>query len=170
MWESVSNTELNAALFDIVDRLSVNTSSSRYAVFYTLFHYGFRISALKKCFAWEVDSEGNVVCETLKGNSERRIPFVEFPKVIQDSILDSTDYLFTISYDTYERYFNNHSGFMDLRVGNKSIGSHAFRHNRMKQMSLAGSTNEDIRSYFGLASTTTVQGYVNSVIEKRISF
>ena len=82
--------------------------------------------------------------------------------------MDSTNYVYTSSYDAYEYFFKGYVSVSGLRIGNKRAGTHLFRHNRMKQMYLNGDSMEVIKNHFGLSSIQTVSGYVNSVVEKLV--
>lgn len=164
--ELLTNTELDELLTQFVYSLPLAPNTPNYAMFITLYDHGFRVSELRHLQDWVINASDQVEAPTLKGGNVRTIPIGELHALVLQSIYDSTNYVYFSSYDYYKNYFKREISVKDLTVGEKSVSTHAFRHNRIKQLSNEGMTVEQIRVHMGISQTSTVTGYLNSQVYK----
>lgn len=162
--ELLTTEGLNDLLTDFILSFGSITSNSNYALFDTLFTHGFRIRELKNLQDWTINESDQVIAPTLKNGNERLIDVAELHPLVIASIEEETNFVFISSYDYYKNYFHRHLGIYDLTIGTKSVSTHAFRHNRIKQMNSDGMTNSEIKTAMGLLHDSTVTGYINSQV------
>ncbi len=162
--ELLTSNELNGLLAGILNRLTASYYLRQHAVFHILYHHGFRIMEVKDLHNWTDNLDGTITAPTSKLGDPRTIQKADLPQLAVTSIETQTPLLFRRSYSSYERLFNRLAPVKKLWVGDKPIGSHVFRHNRMKQLHLGGMSYEDIRVLFGLQNVSVVTNYVASEI------
>ena len=160
----LSPSEIDNVLSESLDRLSLALGPYPQALFLLLYDFGFRFSELLKLHEWELNQDGTVICHTLKGSNDRIHNLIDFPYLIQKSIIDGENYNVTMSYRNYERIFQKSTTGKLLVDGAKSIGTHLFRHNLIKKMSSDGNSIAAIKLFTGIKSDAIVQGYISSKI------
>lgn len=163
----MSNSEINSYCLEILERLGVQGFSYYKTNFETLYNFGFRASELDLIPDWVVNQNDIVLCQTLKRGGIRRIQLDNMPTELQNYLTGQPNNLSLPRYQTIEKIYSSVSP-NTLKCGNKNIGSHIFRHNRMKQMHEAGRSVEFIANYFKLSSQDVVTNYINSTITKHI--
>lgn len=164
---------IDAGLLDIHMRKTItNLEQSGYfsflPVFNTLFDHGFRINELSACHTWVFLNQDQVIASTSKGSQDRIIQTSELHPLIIQSINEGSNYLFKMSYPTYERAFRKHSPALRYFVKSKEIGTHLFRHNFIKQLSISGLTVSAIRTITGIKTDSIVQGYIQSNLKAHV--
>jgi integrase len=65
---------------------------------------------------------------------------------------------------SYQNDFHKCLPVGSLKVGNKDISLHLYRHIRIKELFYRGWTIAQIKTYLGLKNVLTVTGYVNSIV------
>lgn len=161
----MSNEEINLYCLSILERLGVQGFSYYYTNFQTLYLFGFRASELDLIPDWSVNQNDVVSCPTLKRGGIRTLQLANLPQNLQNYLTDQPNELLLPRYQTIEKTYQVVSPNV-LTCGNKNIGSHIFRHNKMKQMYQSGRSLAFITNYFKLSSEEIVSNYINSTITK----
>lgn len=163
---TLTNEELDTSLISFLNSSVLASIPYHLALFQTLYDHGFRIREIENCHEWLPQPNGTVICKTLKGSSDRIIPEVEFHPRMIDSFTSGTNFVWTTSYSTIERFFDNNNGVLKYLVNDSPITTHIFRHNRIKQLIDGGKTIEEVKTIMGLNSTSVTEGYRDSIIKK----
>lgn len=161
----MSNQEINEYCLEILVRLGVQGFSYYGPNFETLYNFGFRGSELDLIPDWVVNQNDIVLCPTLKRGGIRRIQLDNMPTNLQNYLTEQPNSLLLPKYQTLEKTYQKISPNI-LKCGNKNIGTHIFRHNKMKQMYASGRSIAFITDYFKLSSEEVVNNYINSIITK----
>lgn len=96
------------------------------------------------------------------------------PRAINTSLLNSTYFealknnslkLFIRSYSYYNSSFITRCRYYkDLKIGDKQVTTHLFRHNYIKKLALNGFTCNQISAIIGERVDTNTQSYIDSII------
>ena len=137
---------------------------SSYRVLNMCYKFGFRINELRFIDSWINNGNGTVTCPTSKNGFARIIDFSELDLYTQHYLTVQDNTFHKQSYSTYERLFVSCTGLFDIRIKNKSAGTHLFRHNYIKKLVDKGYSYSDVADTIGLKSAAVVGDYYNSVI------
>lgn len=114
---------------------------------------------------WVQLPSGSWELQPQKGNPVRTVPDADLPASFK-AWLNGSGFPYRLSsLMNLRRVVDQFSAYPNATVGRKGISSHRFRHNRIKQLDLAGESIADIKRFMGLTATSTVRGYINSEIE-----
>lgn len=160
----LTNEEFNTLLTDFIVGYSAFSFSADYALFLTLFDHGFRIRELENLQDWVINESDQIIAPTSKGGNDRLIDVAEVHPRVITSISEEENFVFISSYDYYKNAFQRRIGLVDLTTNQKSLSTHSFRHNRIKQLSDGGATVEEIKTITGIVEDATVTGYINSQV------
>lgn len=161
----LTSNELDALLTGALSRLAAPHYLRQHTVFHILYHHGFRVREIKNLHTWTDNQDGSVTAPTSKLGEPRIVQKNDLPELAITSIELGAQLVFIRSYSSYERLFHQVTPVKRLWIGDKPVGTHAFRHNRMKLLHGQGMSNEDIRILFGLQNTSVVANYVTSTIK-----
>lgn len=162
--EVLTEEALNGLLILFLSRLSNSHYNHAIDVFNLLYNFGFRIRELESLHLWQYTDEGYVITKSSKGSNDRFIDANLLPDIVLDSIEVGVNFVYTSTYKTYRSYFGRMKGCRFLSVGDKSIATHVFRHNRIKQYSKSGMSDQQIKEFFGIKNESVVARYRNSQI------
>jgi len=160
----LDDNELNGDLQHLLEVFSHSVYTFAYPLFHTLYYHGFRINELRGISNWDINAIGNVTAPTSKGSNNRIIVATELHPIVIGDIFNGTSNTFSRSYDSFERMFNANKKRRSYRVKTKSIGTHLFRHNRIKLLNKEGLSISEIKTKMGIVKDETVLGYINSKI------
>lgn len=160
----LTNEELDTLLVNFLATYSTLEYSADFALFKTLYDYGFRVRELKNLETWTVNEFDEIVCPTSKNGNNRFLELAEVHPRIVSSIVQEENFVFISSYDYYKNAFKRRLGIRDLTINEKSLSTHAFRHNRIKQLSEADWSVSEIKAWMGIVDDQTVNTYINSPI------
>lgn len=100
-----------------------------------------------------------------KGNPVRIIPAADVPAPFV-AWINSKGYPSALSSrSNLRRAVRIFSSYPFMSCGGKGISSHRFRHNRIKQLKLAGASEAEIKEFMGLISSSIINGYANSTLQ-----
>lgn len=103
---------------------------------------------------------------TAKNSNQRTFHRDELTKTFCTAIEYNAQYWWTCRFDSLSFYFNKHIGQYGIKTGQKYLNTHLFRHNKVKQMTLAGKTISEISEYLGEVSDDNTIRYRDSLIYK----
>ena len=161
----ISNIQLDLDLSDFIEHLRVCGLQSDYALFLSLYRFGFRIEEMKQCHTWTITANNQIECTCSKKSQNRFSPISQAPALLIRSIETGQNHIYISSYSSYKRLFYTKVLGGGYCINKKRIATHVFRHLKMKKMHDAGATYAQISSYFGLNSTFIVMNYVHSQIQ-----
>lgn len=160
----LDSASLDSLLVDTLTRAGVRGFLSSYRVLNLCYVFGFRINELRLIDFWSNNGNGTVTCPTSKNGFSRIIDYSELDLYTQHylSVQDGTFH--KQSYSSYERLFTSCTGLWDVKIKNKSCGTHLFRHNFIKKQVDKGNSFQDVADLVGLKSSSVVGEYYNSII------
>lgn len=161
----LTTQQLDNVLASFLNRLEASAFYDQLRLFRFLYDYGFRIRELEKCHHWIDHGNGMIECLTTKKSNNRFLSTTDIHPTILYSIETGTNFFWSGSYTTYRRSIERFMTGGRLKINNKCIGSHAFRHHRIKRHYETTQDIEVTANYFGLKSQLVALNYVNSQIE-----
>ncbi len=161
----VSLQNLETLLEEFLEGLKKHSLIQDYALFHTLFTYGFRIRELKNCQNWTRVSNNQLHCTTSKRSNDRLIDASKAHPLFLESIDCKKNFIYISSYSTYRRIFESRIRGGGFCVGNKKLSTHIFRHYLVKKLYEQGQSYAQIQNYLGLTSLVMTMNYVHSNIQ-----
>lgn len=161
----VSLQNLEALLIEFLEGLQRHSLNQDYALFHTLFTYGFRIRELQNCHQWTRQTGNQILCQTSKRFNDRLIDASKAHQLLLDSIDCRKNFIYISSYSTYRRIFDSRLRGGGFCVGNKKLSTHVFRHYVVKKLYAQGWSYAQIQDYLGLTSLVMTMNYVHSSIQ-----
>ena len=136
-----------------------------FMIFESLYNTGLRINELIEYSRITQIDTNTVLINTQKFSN---------PRAINSSLLNETYYsafqlntlpLFIRSYSYYNSAFINRLRYYkDIRIGEKEVTTHLFRHNYIKKLSINGFDTNQISGIIGERVNKNTQGYIDSII------
>lgn len=160
--------QLNELASKITVRASQHGQFSLWELFNICHVHGFRISEVYDLHTWKIINGTEVYCTTKKFGNIRIIPVNQFTPSVIFCIQNQLTELYKYSISHLDRIFKDFSGYHDIRVGNKGIGTHLFRHIYVKNKIDSGMTFAQLQALMGLKNTSIVQHYYESQITATI--
>lgn len=161
----VTYPQLEAELKTFLVGLKEHGLHQDYALFHSLYTFGFRIQELRECHTWKLTSKGEITCQPSKKSNLRYIDAQKAHKLLIDSIKYQKNFIYISSYSTYRRIFEARIKGEGYRLGQKKLSTHIFRHAIAKRLHNQGESSKEIQSYLGLQSHEITLGYIHSPIE-----
>lgn len=131
---------------------------------YFMYHYGTRIGEVFN-YRISFDSSGNNICiDAQKNNNERILPPTDDSTF---SILESLHLSQNLSWlnkKNLERIIKKVHPISDLKIGNKNVGAHLFRHNFVKKLVADGLQFSTIDQIMGYTTQSVSDTYAVSKI------
>lgn len=156
---------LETRLSEFLEGLQRHSLIQDYALFHSLYTFGFRIRELQKCHDWKNMGNGTIECLSSKKSNHRYIEISKAHPLLLRSVELSKNYIFISSYPTYRRLFKCGIKGCGFKLGKKRLLTHTFRHCVAKRLSEQGYSYVQIQEYLGLKSLNVALGYVHSQIE-----
>jgi integrase len=133
-------------------------------LFLNLYYTGCRYQELYQINRWSTDIAGNYTLDPLKGNNQRTFNGIPLTEYFTNHINNQTLPYQAARYTTTRRYLSRLSSLPFLKVGNKEISTHIFRHNRAKQMHEDEISDADIQLWFGENTLSAMRNYIYSEV------
>ena len=156
---------LETALNEFLDGLQRHGLTQDYALFHSLYTFGFRIRELRKCHEWSVIGGSEIECLSSKKSNKRQIEVSKAHPLLVESVERSKNFVFISSYTTYRRLFDCRIRGEGFCLGKKKLSTHIFRHCLAKRMLEQGHSPAQIQEYLGLKSLNVALGYIYSQIQ-----
>lgn len=148
----------------VLSTIAEKRCSNTLLFFRLLAEYGFRSEEIFR-LGNAVRLANNIyIVETVKFGVGRTLDFSLFQEEMEFISKNGAASLFAFSKTTYQSDFNSSLNRPLLKIGNKGVELHFFRHAKIKEMELMGYTRKQIQLYMGLSSIKTVDIYADSVI------
>lgn len=160
---ALTAAQIDADCLQIISRVEVY-SHPLADLFRVLYNTGCREGEIMDRSRWSMISPSLYQLQPQKGNPPRSIPTSELPSVYRTWIASPTWPGSITSVANLRRISRAFTSYPGMSCGAKGISSHIFRHNRIKQLFLAGHTVAQIQAIMGLTSASIVNGYGSSVI------
>ena len=132
--------------------------------YYNLYNTGLRVNELQDASRWEITPAGDYLCSVQKGGVDRLFTSSELSTFFTSSLAYGLDVYRACRYSTASRYLNKVIWPLSLFVNDKSITTHLFRHNKIKQLANSGLTVPQIATYIGERDPQNIQGYLNAKV------
>ena len=161
----VSLQNLETLLQEFLEGLKKHSLHQDYALFHTLYTYGFRIRELQNCQTWTRVGNNLINCQTSKRSNDRLIDATKAHPLLLDSVDCNKNFIYISSYSTYRRIFEGKIRGGGFCVGDKKLSTHVFRHYVVKKLHEAGQSYAQIQDYLGLTSLVMTMNYVHSNIQ-----
>jgi hypothetical protein len=129
-----------------------------------LYNLGFRYNELYNRANISMPDPNHYLIITEKGSNPRTIAKTDFSNFWNNNFLSDSTAFIHCRCCTMQRLFNRYYLYKNTKVDTKSIKTHLFRHNRIKQMHLHGMSDNEIALYFGEVNIANIQNYINSTI------
>ena len=156
---------LETRLSEFIDGLQRHSLLQDYALFHSLYTFGFRIRELQKCHEWVNVGDGTIECEPSKKSNKRYIEISKAHPLLLRSVELGKNFVFISSYPTYRRLFECRIKGGGFKLGKKKISTHIFRHFVAKRLNEQGNSHAQIQEYLGLKNINVAISYVHSQIE-----
>lgn len=135
-----------------------------YPHLYFMYHYGVRIGEVFD-FRISIDSTGNYVkIIAQKNNNPRVLPPVDDDTFKNLEKLQLSQNLIHLNKKNLERLIKKVHPVRNLRVGNKNVGAHLFRHNYIKKLVTSGQQFMTIDAMMGYTTQSISDTYAVSKI------
>lgn len=161
----VTPSELNTICTDILN-LAYPYNFETYAFFFTAINSGLRAREIVQ-LTERITSigSGNVLVETEKTGAIRTIPDTLISKLFLDRYAANKPALMLNSYLSLN-HFVKRAGYAGITVnGSKKETMHLFRHNKAKQLQIAGQTTAQIAAFYEVTEPIALI-YIKSVINR----
>lgn len=160
----LSVNQLNNRLSAIIGSAPVVADPFMAELLPFMFIYGFRINEMYNCHQWDYNGNGQIVALTSKNSNTRLVDPADCPNNLLISISSGSQRLMILKMRRLQTIFSRLVEGVYSTDTNKKMTFHLFRHNRIKQMNLSGSTIEEIKTFTGIKNESVVLQYVNSNI------
>jgi len=128
------------------------------------FEYGLRVNEMFELSNFTHKPNGTIQLYMNKTDETRILNNIEFNKSINWYTYNDLVNSRYVTLNKYTRAFNKSISYKGLKVGDKNISTHLFRHNRTKQLYLQYGNIQDVAVIFGTVDLPNVQGYVDSIV------
>lgn len=162
--QALTPEDLNTRLLSFIDSSRVLSFPKFHLIYSILYDHGLRVQELFDITRFELQADDDVVVSTSKGSNPRVIKLQDFPPDFQINIITQSNQATNFSYSTLERFFQDNIVGKSFSTGAKSLGTHLFRHNRIKQDTLSGLSQAALLVKYGFKNQATLEGYQNSLI------
>lgn len=125
---------------------------------------GCRINDILQHERWTVLGSGNLQLQPQKDNNTREFEYSEVTDKFYTSIIENTPLYAEISYRKYQYHLRQILNLYGLRLGDKGLCSHIFRHNYARQLKGSGMTDNDIKIRLGERNQSSANYYIYSTI------
>lgn len=131
---------------------------------YFMYHYGCRIGEVFN-YRIYLDSSGNNLCiDAQKNNNQRILPPTDSDTLYQLERLQLSHNNTWLNKKNLERVIKKVHPIRDLKIGNKNVGAHLFRHNYVKKLVADGLQFTTIDQIMGYTTQSVSDTYVVSKI------
>jgi len=154
---------LDSALQAIVTHF-INTYNPNALLYDMMYLTGCRYVEANELCRWELINGGYYKLTTAKEGEYRTFETYMLPVRFKTLVNAGIEYCSTHSYRTAVRDFYAASPYRMLKVGNKPIALHAFRHNYVKRLMSLGYPPAEIQAKLGHKDIGNTMKYINSVI------
>ncbi len=135
-----------------------------YAALLMMYRFGLRWIEVFEIIRWTQPTFEEYEVDTAKNSKNRIIPVRDVPPGFRTLIASDRDFIMQFGYMSMRRYFKKYSYYADLAVGHKPLSLHSFRYNRARIMKAEGSTDENIKLWFGEVEQSNMNRYIYSII------
>lgn len=156
----LSNKEINDICFEIVTNSFSKLLVSRF-YFEVLLGTGLRFNDVGHCFLAESDDTSFTIYPS-KRNNTRTILFSDVSVYFSYFVRGIDTPLFRISYSSLLRDFQRSTPIQNIRIGEKQVLLHIFRHNYMKKLFDSGRSIQEIATITGEKHVSSASNYVLS--------
>lgn len=156
---------LETRLSEFVNGLQRHSLQQDYALFHSLYTFGFRIRELQSCQDWRDTGNGTIECLSSKKSNLRYIEKSKAHPLLLRSVELGKNFIFISSYPTYRRLFDCNIEGCGFKLGKKKLSTHVFRHYVAKKMLAQGNSHAQIQTYLGLKNLAIAISYAHSQIE-----
>ena len=135
-----------------------------YPHLYFMYHYGCRIGEV---FEYRIssDSSGTLIAiDAQKNNNVRLLPPVDDDTFLLLEKLQLSQDLGWLNKKNLERIIKKINPVRDLKIGNKNVGAHLFRHNYVKKLVATGLQYMSIDTIMGYTTQSVSDNYAVSTI------
>jgi integrase len=159
----LTSERLNTILLQFIDNLY--KIDFYYAdIAQNLYNTGLRFHELLEPERITIIDEDNIEFLLQKGSGTRIIPSTQLTDYLLANILTHNDPYYFCNLSTFKNMFSYYSPVPVIKHKNKSIKSHLFRHNFVKQLSLQGYNVSEISEIISEKNETNTLNYINSAL------
>jgi site-specific recombinase XerD len=148
----------------VSDRANIICCSDTVLFLSMLRTFGFRSSEVVNIEKATVISGYILRVETNKGSDDRIIDFSMFGDVVDKIRTEGYKSVFPKCTQSYQSDFKRCLREASIRVGNKNISLHLYRHAKIKALFESGLSVQQIQKEIGIKSLAVVMDYVTSII------
>ena len=160
----ITPTMLNDDCMEIITRVGKYSLTAQTCL-QIIYNTGCREAEVLDRSRWSIRGDLDWDLQPQKGNPLRVIPAAQITPAFV-AYLDTKGWPSALSSrSNLRRAVQIFSSYPYMTCGGKGISSHRFRHNRIKQLKLAGQTPKQIAVTMGLVSLSIVNGYVYSTLK-----
>jgi integrase len=132
------------------------------ALFQCLYNTGLRFNEARMINEWVDSGNESYFIQTEKGGNIREVKKTDIPGIVQNLISKNDLTFLRLCNSTACYYMGLYLPHQKIFSGTNEIKTHLFRHNKVKQMALAGSSREQIAIYLGEKDLKNISHYDNS--------
>lgn len=161
----ITDAELDSYLQQLVQDAQAYTPRA-WTSFSTLYETGIRAEELD-LERWSYDAISDTfILTTLKSQNIRIFTRTELPLLFQRAVQLNQPAFILNSYSSLEYTFRNLARGRLLFTAQKRLLTHAFRHNRAKQVFNQTGSYVEVQQYFNLQDLSVATAYVTTPIQK----
>ena len=135
-----------------------------YPHLYFMYHYGCRIGEVFE-YRISIDSSGTLIAiDAQKNNNVRLLPPVNDDTFVLLEKLQLSQDIGWLNKKNLERIIKKINPIRDLKIGNKNVGAHLFRHNYVKKLVSTGFQYMSIDSMMGYTTQSVSDTYAVSQV------
>lgn len=154
-------SQLNTILLRFIDNLY--KKDFYYAdIAQNLYNTGLRFHELLEPYRISIIDDDNIEFLLEKSSGTRIISSKHFTDYLLANILTHSDPYYFCNLSTFKNMFSYFSPVPVIKHKNKSIKSHLFRHNFVKQLSVQGYSVSEISEIISEKNETNTLNYINS--------
>ncbi len=155
--------DLESASQIFIDRVSIYNSIQS-SIYSNQLNLGCRFNDVYNLERWSIVNELTVKLQPCKNNSVRVFNKSELDFMLLDQLENNYNLYEKTSYSDAVSVFYRMFPIPNIRVKNKPIKSHIFRHIKAKQLKRNGMSDNDIRLYLGENHQRSANDYIYSTI------
>lgn len=129
-----------------------------------LYNTGCRFTEVQQVWRWETDGQGNYFCYTAKNSNDRTFTTNDLTQPFRNAINGADEIYRVCLPDSFDRYINRNLSNFKIYAGAKPLTTHIFRHNKIRQLSDQGQTDQQIADYLGEVSIANITRYRTQTI------
>jgi len=159
----LTEQEINQECLNIVGRARA-FDNVIFTISEMLYKTGLIFSEVMEFDRWEFNTDGTLTVKTAKFSNPRIFEVSELGENFVIALVNEEQFFRGTSPTTVRYYIKRFLNYSNLKVKNKNVSTHLFRHNKAKSLKQEGKSDVQIQAYLGEKEITSAMTYIYSTV------